>query len=130
MVNYQVSDMAIRIKNAYLVRSKTTSLPYSKLTKVLADILVKEGFLQDAKVKSGKWKKMLVLELRYEGKRSVLTDVEIVSKPSLRVYVSKRKIPRVLGGLGISILSTSKGLMTGAKALKLGLGGELMLKVW
>ena len=130
MINDAISDMIIRIKNAYLANLKETVIPYSKLTKSLGEILVKEGFLKAVKETGDGNKRKLTAFLKYDGKRSALTDVKIISKPSLRVYVSKNKIPRVLGGLGISILSTSQGLKTGLNAQKENLGGEFLLKIW
>lgn len=130
MVNDPISDMLIRIKNAYLARHRQTQIPYSRLKENLGDILVRTRFLKDLKVESIGLKKYLIATLKYEGKHPTLTDVAIVSKPSLRIYVSRGKIPRVLGGLGICILSTSKGLMTGKEALGKKLGGELLCKIW
>ena len=130
MNNDPFSDMIIRIKNAYLARLVTVVLPYSNVKKHLGKILVEQGFLKEVKEMNDTPKKQLILTLRYENKRPALSDVRIISKPSLRVYVAKNKIPRVLGGLGISIVSTSKGLMTGKDAQKKGLGGELLLKIW
>lgn len=130
MINNAISDMIIRIKNAYLANLKETAIPYSKLTKSLGEILVKEGFLKALKETGDGNKRKLTVFLKYDGKRSALTDVKIISKPSLRVYVSKNKIPRVLGGLGISIISTPQGLKTGFNAKKENLGGEFLLKIW
>lgn len=130
MINDPVSDMLIRIKNAYLARHRQTSMPYSRLKNSLGEILVNEGFIKESKVKDREGLKDLTLTLMYKDRQPVLTDLEIISKPSLRIYVSKKRIPRVLGGLGICILSTPKGLMTGDAALKKGLGGELLCKIW
>lgn len=130
MVSDAISDMLIRIKNAYLARHKDVTVPYSKLKKSLSEILVKEGFAKEVKVENSGAKKNLLITLRYEGRKPVLTNLKIISKPSLRFYVTKNRIPRVLGGLGISVLSTSKGLMTGFKAQKEKIGGELLFKMW
>ena len=130
MVNYPVSDMIIRIKNAYLARRRKLMMPYSTLKENMGKILAKERFLEGVKTTSEKGKKQLVVTLKYENKRPAITDVKVISRPSLRVYVSKQKIPMVLGGLGITILSTPRGVMTGSSAKKEGLGGELLLKVW
>lgn len=130
MVSDPISDMIIRIKNAYLARLTTVTLPSSNMKKNLGKILVEQGFIKELKEKTDSSKKELTLTLHYKNKIPAIEDVKIVSKPSLRVYVSKNNIPRVLGGLGISILSTSKGLMVGKNAHKLGLGGELLLKIW
>lgn len=130
MVNDAISDMIIRIKNAYLAHLVQTSIPCSQLTKNLGKILVKESFLKGIKETDDRGSRQLTLLLKYDGKKPALTDVKIISKPSLRIYVSKNKIPKVLGGLGVSILSTSQGLKTGLEAKKEGLGGELLLKIW
>lgn len=130
MVNDPISDMIIRIKNAYLARLTTVALPYSNVKRNLGKILVEQQFIKEVKEKNEGVTKELILTLRYENKQPAVSDVKIISKPSLRVYVSKTNIPKVLGGLGIAILSTSKGMMTGKEANKKGLGGELLLKIW
>lgn len=144
MLSDPIADFLARIKNGYLARKKEMIVPYSKLKENLAKILVEEGYLKEGKRQKArlpslqqaggqaKSKKQdeLILTLKYEGKKPALTDVQRVSKPGLRIYVGKRKIPKVLGGLGIVIISTSKGLMTDKQARKKGLGGELVCKVW
>jgi len=129
MVNDSIGDLLIRIKNGYLARHKTLSIPYFKLGEKLANILVKEGYIEDVKIEGVK-KKELLIKLKYDKKTPALTNLKRVSKPGLRIYVRKNNIPRVLGGLGITILSTSKGLITGKEAKKKGLGGEILCKVW
>ncbi|TSC54384.1 MAG: small subunit ribosomal protein S8 [Microgenomates group bacterium LiPW_16] len=132
MLSDPIADFLARIKNGYLARKKEMTVPYSKLKENLAKILVEEGYLKEGKRQKAKGKSEdeLILTLKYEGKKPALTDVQRVSKPGLRIYVGKRKIPKVLGGLGIVIVSTSKGLMTDEQARKKGLGGELVCKVW
>ncbi len=127
-----IADFLIRIKNGYLARKKEVVVPYSKLNENLAKILVKEGYLENSQVPSSdiKSKKELVVTLKYEGKKPVLTDVVRLSKPGLRVYLKKAKIPLVLGGLGTMIISTPHGLMTGKEARAKGLGGEAVCKLW
>lgn len=129
MVNDSISDLLIRIKNSYLARHKTLSAPYFKLGEKLINILVKEGYIEDVKVEGIK-KKNFLIKLKYDKKTPALTNLERVSKPGLRIYVRKNNLPRVLKGLGITILSTSKGLMTGKDARKRGLGGEVLCRVW
>lgn len=133
-----VADMLIRIKNAYLAGRKTVEIPYSKFNEETAKILLKEGYLtkvevkginKDAKKKAVELK-ILRMNLKYEGRKPRLEVVKIVSKPSSRVYVKKEKIPLVLGGRGLVILSTPQGLMTGREAKKKGVGGEIICQVW
>lgn len=130
--------MLIRIKNGYLASQKAVEIPYSKIREELANILLKEGYLakvETKKTKSGSGKKAVEIKilnaiLKYEGRKSSLGGIKIISKPSRRVYVKKDKIYDVLGGRGLLILSTPKGLMTGKEARKKGLGGEVVGKIW
>lgn len=132
MLSDPIADFLARIKNGYLSKKKEIAVPYSKFKENLAKILVEEGYLINSKKQKVKSKKhdKLILTLKYEGKKPILTDVQRISKPGLRIYVDKTKIPRVLGGLGITIVSTPKGLMTDSEARKKGLGGEVICKVW
>ncbi|MBI5465606.1 30S ribosomal protein S8 [Candidatus Gottesmanbacteria bacterium] len=141
MLSDPIADFLSRIKNGYLAKKKEITVPFSKIKENLAKILVEEGYLSNGKWQSaqkrvpaesanGKSKKELVLTLKYEKKKPALTDIKRVSKPGLRIYVDKTKIPKVLGGLGITIVSTPKGLMTDKEARKKGLGGEIICKVW
>lgn len=125
-----VSDILIRIKNAYLAGHKSLEAPYSRAKQEVVKILTSEGFVKKAEVRQKKGKKILELTLLYKGKKPALEGVKRISKPSLRVYVKKGKIKKVLAGTGISLISTSQGLMTGEKARKKGLGGELIGEVW
>lgn len=115
-------DMLIRIKNGYLAKSKQVVTPWSKGKVALAEVLVKRGFLEGQEIKD----KELILKL----KKGSFTDVKIVSKPSLRIYARKNQLPRVLGGLGIAIISTSAGLLTDKEARNKGLGGEVICEIW
>lgn len=127
-MNYQVADILIRIKNAYLARHKETLVSKTKMAVALAKILEKTGFIQKAETeKNGR---SLKVTLKFIKRKPALTDIKIVSKPSLRIYAGKKELPRVLGGLGIAIVSTSKGLMTVRDAKKQGIGGELLAEVW
>lgn len=130
MSNYPIADMLVRIKNAYLARRGSVTIPYSKTKHGLASILFKRGFIENVKLKKSQARKELVVTLKFSKRKAALRDVKIVSKPSLRVYVSQKDIPRGYGRLGIVIISTSKGLMTGDMARKKGLGGEFIGKVW
>ena len=124
-----IADMLAQIKNAILVRKNTIALPYSKTKENLAKILKGSGFINNLSV-TKESKKMLELLLFDESEASKISGLERVSKPGRRVYVNKNDIPKVLGGHGIAIVSTSQGLMTGKNATKKGLGGELICKVW
>lgn len=133
MISDPIADLLTRIKNAYLADKKTVSVPYSKTKENLVRILVKKGFIEKIKIESlprSKKLKIIKVALKYQDKKPVLTGVKRVSKPGVRIYVKRDKIPRVLGGLGIVILSTSQGLMTGEEARKKGLGGEVICKIW
>lgn len=130
MISDPVGDMLTRIRNAALAHKKTVTLPSSKLKVAVANLLVREGFLTRADQSKGTAGNVLELELTYEGKEPLLTGIKRVSKPGLRWYVNKKKIPLVMGGAGIAILSTPNGIMSGKEARKLGVGGELLCEVW
>jgi small subunit ribosomal protein S8 len=125
-----IADMLTRIRNATMVGHNSVSIPSSKIKLSIAKILKNEGFIQDYEVIKGKPQSIIKISLKYIDNQSALLGLERVSKPGLRVYVGRGEIPRVYGGLGIAILSTSKGIMTGQKAWHLGLGGELLFYVW
>lgn len=133
MVSDPIADFLFRIKNAYLADKKILSIPYSKMKERLAKVLAKKGFIEEVKVEpvtsSTKFKKIKIT-LKYKGKKPALTEVKRISKPGVRIYVKKEKIHRVLSGLGVLILSTSKGLMTGEEARRKGLGGEVICEMW
>jgi small subunit ribosomal protein S8 len=124
-----ISDMLTRIRNAGRALLPTVELPHSRMKESLAHILKKEGYVVDVAV-DGKTIKKLKIQLKYQGKKSVIEGLKRVSKPGLRKYVGATEIPRVLGGLGVSIVSTSEGVMTGTQAKKKNLGGELLCYVW
>lgn len=121
-----VGDALIRIKNGYQVGKVKVEIRFSKLILNLSKLLKKEGFLSEVEQK----KNEIVVVLKYNSRIPVLTDIERVSKPSLRVYKGTKDLPSVLNGLGIAIISTPKGLMTDKQARKLKLGGEVMALVW
>lgn len=130
MMSDPIADMLTRIRNANALKHETVSLPSSKMKVEIAKILKEEGFIADYKIR-GDVKKELTISLRYaeDGSR-IISGLKKISKPGLRVTVSSDKLPRVLKGLGIAIISTSQGVMTDAKARKLGVGGEVIAYVW
>jgi small subunit ribosomal protein S8 len=124
-----ISDMLTRIRNATLALLPATSMPHSKMKEGIAGILKKEGYIADFTVE-GTVPKSIKLKLKYVGKKGVIEGLRRVSKPGLRNYVGATEIPRVRGGLGTAIVSTSQGLMSGQQARKNNLGGELLCYVW
>ena len=132
MTTDPIADLLTRIRNASRAKHSRVDLPCSKLKVELARILKEEGYLANFKVvEEQKPKKTLRLFLRYTpDRRSVITDLKRVSRPGSRRYVGKTDIRQVVGGMGISIVSTAKGLMTGQAARKAGIGGEIMCEVW
>lgn len=130
-MNYLIADFILRIKNASLARRKQVSMPYSNVNKAVAKTLVKEGFLADVKEETVEGKRNLLVSLRYENRRPVVSDVIIISKPSLRVYLTAKKIREQAGRDAMtSIVSTNAGVMSGKDAAKKGVGGELLFRVW
>lgn len=125
-----IADLLIQIKNGYLARKEKAVVPYSTLKDAIVKLLSKEGFVGKANVIGEKIRKSLEIELLYTDKNPGFTQVVKISKPGKKVYVSKRNIPKVLGGLGVTIISTSSGIMTDREARKKGLGGELICKIW
>jgi small subunit ribosomal protein S8 len=124
-----IADMLTRIRNAGRALLPTVAMPHSKVKEGLAHILKKEGYVAEVTVE-GTVKKSLKLRLKYEGKKCVIEGLKRVSKPGLRNYVGATEIPRVRGGLGVAVVSTSEGIMTGMEARKKNIGGELLCYVW
>jgi len=126
-----IADMLTRIRNALVVKMETVEMPASNIKKAIGDILVQEGYIKSiTKVENGN-QGVLKVKLKYApGKERVITGLKRISKPGLRVYAKKNEIPKVLGGLGIAILSTSKGVMTDKQARSEGLGGEVLCYIW
>ncbi|MGA2029790.1 MAG: 30S ribosomal protein S8 [Verrucomicrobiota bacterium] len=124
-----ISDMLTRIRNASRALLPAVELPHSRMKESLAQILKKEGYVTEVSV-DGKVIKKLKIQLKYQGKKNVIEGLKRISKPGLRKYVGTTEIPRVLGGLGVSIVSTSEGVMTGTQAKKKNLGGELLCYIW
>jgi small subunit ribosomal protein S8 len=126
-----IADMLTRIRNALMVRHDSVLIPSSKMKLAIARILKEEGFITDYEVIKGKPNRDIKVQLRYlEENKPAISGLKRVSKPGLRVYVQKREIPRVYGGLGIAIVSTSTGVKTGQQAWRQGSGGELLCYVW
>jgi small subunit ribosomal protein S8 len=131
MVTDPIADMLTRIRNANQMRYKEVEVPASKIKVEIARILKEEGFISDYKVKKSNVQDVLVLNLKYgENKERVITGLKRISKPGLRVYVKAEDVPRVLNGLGIAIISTSKGLMKDKDAREQSLGGEVLAYIW
>ncbi|RJQ38721.1 30S ribosomal protein S8 [Candidatus Microgenomates bacterium] len=128
-MNYQVSDFVTRIKNASLAKRKKVLMPFSRINKSIGEILVKENFLKELKEEIVEDRKFLSAYIRYEKREPIFNDALIVSKPSLRVYTKAKDVFK-LRGIGVSIFSTSKGIMTDKEAKKEGVGGELLFKIW
>jgi small subunit ribosomal protein S8 len=124
-----ISDMLTRIRNASRALLPAVELPHSRMKESLAKILKSEGYVAEVSV-DGKTIKKLKIQLKYQGKKNVIEGLKRISKPGLRKYVGATEIPRVLAGLGISIVSTSEGVMTGTQAKKKNLGGELLCYIW
>jgi small subunit ribosomal protein S8 len=126
-----IADMLTRIRNAVMARHETVTLPASKMKLSIVKILKDEGFIKDFEMVKGKPSRSMKIYLRYyEDTQPAISGLERVSKPGLRVYVGQQEITRVHGGLGIAILSTSKGIKTGQQAWKLKTGGEVLCDVW
>ncbi|WP_395747630.1 30S ribosomal protein S8 [Prosthecobacter sp.] len=125
-----ISDFLTRIRNACAAQQEQVLIPFSKMKAELSRILQEEGYIWSYEVDTSATHPRLKLKLKYQDKAPVIRKLDRVSKPGLRKYVGSTEIPRVLGGLGISILSTPRGIMTGAKARKAKVGGELLATVW
>ena len=131
MVTDPIADMLTRVRNATMARHDSVLVPSSKIKLAVAKILRDEGFIKEYEVVKGKQQRVIKIYLKYTDKKEpIIEGLQRVSKPGLRVYVSKSEIPRVYGGLGIAILSTSNGIISGKKAWQEGVGGELICFVW
>ena len=128
--NDPIADMLTRIRNANAMRYKEVEVPASKIKLEIARILKEEGFISDYKIKKNDVQDSIELGLKYNNKERVITGLKRISKPGLKVYASKEELPRVLNGLGIAIISTSKGIMVDREARKQNLGGEVMAYIW
>lgn len=121
--------MLCRIRNAGLALAPVVELPHSRIKESIAHILKQEGYIAEVTVE-GKSPKKIKVKLKYQGKKSVIEGLRRISKPGLRHYVSATEMPRVLNGMGVAVISTSEGLMTGLQARKKNLGGEVVCHVW
>ncbi|MDT8306981.1 MAG: 30S ribosomal protein S8 [Anaerolineae bacterium] len=129
-----IADMLTRVRNALRRQHPAVSIPHSNTNEAIAQVLKEEGYIEDYQVLPETPRPVLRIKLKYVGDRRnrepVITDLQRVSKPGRRVYVAKDEIPWVLNGMGIAVLTTSRGVMTGHKARRLGVGGEVLCKVW
>ena len=126
MLTDPIADMLTRIRNAHLALHKEVSVPRSKMKEAMATILKQEGYVEDVRVED----RDITIELKYVKGRPAITGLKRVSKPGLRVYAGAQELPKVLRGLGVAIVSTSKGVMTDKKARELNVGGEVLAFVW
>ncbi len=131
MVNDPIADMLTRIRNANQMRYKEVAMPSSKMKEAIAQILKEEGFITDYLIKETNPNNELILTLKYGAKKErVITGLKRISKPGLRVYVGADEVPKVLNGLGIAIISTSRGIMIDKKARQEKVGGEVLAYIW
>ena len=125
-----IADMLTRIRNANMKKHPTVDVPASNMKKQIANILLEEGYIKEVQEIADNKQNVLRITLKYVGKEKVISGIKRISKPGLRVYVGVEELPKVLGGLGIAIVSTSKGIVTDKEARKLGVGGEVLAFVW
>jgi small subunit ribosomal protein S8 len=132
VVNDTIADMLTRVRNANLARHQVVQVPSTKMTKNIANVLLEEGFIQNFEEVGENIHRQLLLSLKYKGKERepVITALKRISRPGLRVYANRKELPRVLGGLGIAVISTSQGVLTDNKARHEGLGGEVLCYIW
>ncbi|MGB3641250.1 MAG: 30S ribosomal protein S8 [Rivularia sp. (in: cyanobacteria)] len=130
--NDTIADMLTRIRNANMARHQVTHVPATKMTQNIAKVLREEGFITDFETEGEGFRSQLVISLKYKGKnrQPIITTLKRVSRPGLRVYSNKKDLPRVLGGIGIAIISTSSGIMTDRQARQQNVGGEVLCYVW
>lgn len=126
-----IADLLTRIRNAQVARHDTVMIPFSKIKKSIVDILIEEGYVRSAEVVEQEGHNNIIVSLKYGAKgERVLTNLKRISKPGLRIYCGCEDLPKVLGGLGVAIISTSKGVMTDKTARKNNIGGEVLAYVW
>ena len=131
VVTDPIADLLTRIRNALTAKHETVTVPASKMKKAIADILVEEGFVKSAEIVENDGRSDIVIALKYGAKNEkVISNLKRISKPGLRVYCGYEKLPKVLGGLGIAIISTSKGALTDKAARNNKIGGEVLAYVW
>ena len=129
-MNYVIGDFVIQLKNAALAHRKQVVAPYANISKAVAQVLKKEGFVDAVAEETIDGKRMLSVSLRYQRRKPAITNIDLVSKPSLRTYVAKHEIASKQGRASTAILSTNVGILTGKDAIKKGVGGELLFKIW
>ncbi len=126
-----IADMLTRINNAVMAEKKDVLIPLSGIKREIAQVLKREGYIADYKVDKAEFPPHMTIELKYNGpKENVISGIKRISKPGRRVYVGVEEIPKVLGGLGIAVISTSKGILTGKECERHNIGGEVLLHVW
>ena len=131
VVTDPIADLLTRIRNALTARHETVTVPASKMKKAIADILVEEGYVKSAEIVDDNGHPNILITLKYGAKyERVITNLKRISKPGLRVYAQCEELPKVLGGLGIAIVSTSKGVMTDKQAREAKVGGEVLAYIW
>ena len=132
MVNDTIADMLTRIRNAHLAKHQIVQVPATKMTRNIIKVLREEGFIYEFEEIGENLRSYLVISLKYKGKNKqpVINSLKRISKPGLRVYANYKELPKVLGGIGIAIISTSKGVMTDRQARHNGLGGEILCYIW
>ncbi|MBS7262910.1 MAG: 30S ribosomal protein S8 [Eubacteriales bacterium] len=130
VVTDPIADMLTRVRNALVSRHETVDVPASNMKKSIANILLNEGFINNVEIIDDGIQGVIRLTLKYNGKQSVITGLKRISKPGLRIYAKKDAVPKVLGGLGIAIISTSKGVMTDRQARQNNVGGEVLAYIW
>ncbi|NEP43787.1 MAG: 30S ribosomal protein S8 [Okeania sp. SIO2H7] len=130
--NDTIADMLTRIRNSCLAQHSTTKIPSTKMTRNIARVLKEEGFVGEVEETGEGIKQFLVISLKYKGKnrQPIIRHIQRISKPGLRVYKNRKELPKVLGGIGIAIISTSSGIMTDREARRRGIGGEVLCYVW
>ena len=131
VVTDPIADMLTRIRNAIMARHDSVPVPVSRMKLSVARILKEEGFIKDYEVLRGKPERTIKIYLRYyDDNQSVISGLKRVSRPGLRAYVQRKEIPRIYGGMGVAIVSTSRGVRTGQQARRMGIGGELLCYIW
>jgi small subunit ribosomal protein S8 len=130
--NDTIADMLTRIRNSCMAQHSTTKVPATKMTRNIAQVLKEEGFIGEFEVSVEGIKQYLTISLKYKGKnrQPIIRHIQRISKPGLRVYKNRKELPKVLGGIGIAIISTSSGIMTDKEARRRGIGGEVLCYVW
>nr|YP_009395225.1 ribosomal protein S8 [Bryothamnion seaforthii]ARW63993.1 ribosomal protein S8 [Bryothamnion seaforthii] len=132
MINDIISDTLTKIRNANLAKHQIVQVPSTKMTRNIINVLKEEGFIYKSEEVGKNFKKYILISLKYQGRNKIpiITELKRISKPGLRVYANHKELPKVLGGIGIAIISTSRGVMTDKTARQAGLGGEVLCYVW